>query len=606
MRRAVAGLPICFLIALAVSPARADKQYCTPEAYLPSQIEASLKVCDAMIADKRHPLRDYVQAYENRGDLYMRKGQFDVAMQNYDQAVAVLAKASKITKSIFEPATPTSVDDISAYYVFYQRGLAWLQRGQNQRAADDFSKALQYRDDAQGLWRRAYAYQNAGQLDQAVRDLDKAVSMSADNSLYIMARGLALNKKGDFDRAIADFDKVISLQPKDGAAFNGRGMAWLAKGDVAKALSDLNQAVTIDDRTAAFHDNRGLALVKKGDVPAAIADFNDAIDLMRGDTKPELADYYVHRGDALGSKGDWLKALEDYQSALTLNPSMSKAKTGRDAARLALTTTPRQPDAAAPAAPQVAAATAAVPDKPKPVALNERRIALVIGNSAYRNVPPLANPVRDATSIADALRRAGFQTVTLQTDLPKEKLVDALHNFAQLADSADWALVYYAGHGIEMGGANYLIPVDAKLSTDRDVGFETVPLDQVLSAVEGAKRLKLVLLDACRDNPFASQMRRTIATASRSIGRGLASIEPESGTLVVYAAKHGETALDGDGGNSPFATAFMKNIQTPGLEVRRMFDFVRDDVLDMTNRRQQPFSYGSVSGRQEFFFVAGK
>jgi tetratricopeptide (TPR) repeat protein len=606
MRRAVAGLPICFLIALAVSPARADKQYCTPEAYLPSQIEASLKVCDAMIADKRHPLRDYVQAYENRGDLYMRKGQFDVAMQNYDQAVAVLAKASKITKSIFEPATPTSVDDISAYYVFYQRGLAWLQRGQNQRAADDFSKALQYRDDAQGLWRRAYAYLYAGQLDQAVRDLDKAVSMSADNSLYIMARGLALNKKGDFDRAIADFDKVISLQPKDGAAFNGRGMAWLAKGDVAKALSDLNQAVTIDDRTAAFHDNRGLALVKKGDVPAAIADFNDAIDLMRGDTKPELADYYVHRGDALGSKGDWLKALEDYQSALTLNPSMSKAQTGRDAARLALTTTPRQPDAAAPAAPQVAAATAAVPDKPKPVALNERRIALVIGNSAYRNVPPLANPVRDATSIADALRRAGFRTVTLQTDLPKEKLVDALHNFAQLADSADWALVYYAGHGIEMGGANYLIPVDAKLSTDRDVGFETVPLDQVLSAVEGAKRLKLVLLDACRDNPFASQMRRTMATASRSIGRGLASIEPESGTLVVYAAKHGETALDGDGGNSPFATAFMKNIQTPGLEVRRMFDFVRDDVLDMTNRRQQPFSYGSVSGRQEFFFVAGK
>jgi tetratricopeptide (TPR) repeat protein len=594
------------LIALAVSPARADKQYCTPEAYLPSQIEASLKVCDAMIADKRHPLRDYVQAYENRGDLYMRKGQFDVAMQNYDRAVAVLAKASKITKSIFEPATPTSVDDISAYYVFYQRGLAWLQRGQNQRAADDFSKALQYRDDAQGLWRRAYAYQNAGQLDQAVRDLDKAVSMSADNTLYIMARGLALNKKGDFDRAIADFDKVISLQPKDGAAFNGRGMAWLAKGDVAKALSDLNQAVTIDDRTAAFHDNRGLALVKKGDVPAAIADFNDAIDLMRGDTKPELADYYVHRGDALGSKGDWLKALEDYQSALTLNPSMSKAQTGRDAARLALTTTPRQPDAAAPAAPQVAAATAAVPDKPKPVALNERRIALVIGNSAYRNVPPLANPVRDATSIADALRRSGFRTVTLQTDLPKEKLVDALHNFAQLADSADWALVYYAGHGIEMGGANYLIPVDAKLSTDRDVGFETVPLDQVLSAVEGAKRLKLVLLDACRDNPFASQMRRTMATASRSIGRGLASIEPESGTLVVYAAKHGETALDGDGGNSPFATAFMKNIQTPGLEVRRMFDFVRDDVLDMTNRRQQPFSYGSVSGRQEFFFVAGK
>jgi tetratricopeptide (TPR) repeat protein len=595
------------MIALAASPALAEKQYCTPEAYLPDQIEASMKVCDALIADKRHPLRDHIQAYQNRGDLYMRKGQFDLAMQNYDQAVALLGKASKITKSIFEPSTPTSVDDISAYYVYYQRGLAWQRQGQYQRAADDYTRALQRRDDNQGYWRRAQVNLANGQVDQAIRDYDKAVSMLPDNGMYIGERGLALNKKGDFDRAIADFDKVISLQPKDSAAFNGRGMAWLAKGDIAKALSDLNQAVALDDRTAAFHDNRGVALIKKGDVAAAIADFDKAIDMMRGDKKPELADYYVHRGDALGGKGDWLKALEDYQSALTLNPSMTKAIAGRDAARLALTTASRQPDAAAPAAAQVATATAAaVPDKPKPVVINERRIALVIGNSAYRNVPPLPNPVRDATAIADALRRTGFQTVTLQTDLPREKLVDALRNFAQLADSADWALVYYAGHGIEMGGANYLIPVDAKLSTDRDVGFETVPLDQVLSAVEGAKRLKLVLLDACRDNPFASQMRRTMATASRSIGRGLASIEPESGTLVVYAAKHGETALDGDGANSPFATAFMKNIQTPGLEVRRMFDFVRDDVLDMTGRRQQPFSYGSVSGRQEFFFVAGK
>jgi tetratricopeptide (TPR) repeat protein len=426
--------------------------------------------------------------------------------------------------------------------------------------------------------------------------------------MFIAERGLALNKKGDFDRAIVDFDKAISLQANDSAALNGRGVAWLGKGDLTRALSDFDKAIALPGYSAVYRDNRGMALIKKGDVTAAIADFDKAIELARSDSdkKLELADYYVHRGDTFGGRGDWLKALEDYQSALTLNPSMSKAQAGRDAARLALTSAPRQSDATAAAAPQVAAAAAAVPNNPKPIVINERRIALIIGNSAYRNVPPLANPVRDATSIADALRRTGFQTVTLQTDLPKEKLVDALRNFAQLADNADWALVYYAGHGIEMGGANYLIPVDAKLSTDRDVGFETVPLDQVLSAVEGAKRLKLVLLDACRDNPFASQMRRTMATASRSIGRGLASVEPESGTLVVYAAKHGETALDGDGANSPFATAFMKNIQTPGLEVRRMFDFVRDDVLDMTHRRQQPFSYGSVSGRQEFFFVAGK
>jgi tetratricopeptide (TPR) repeat protein len=591
----------------AAPAARAEMQYCTPEAYLPAQIEASMKVCDALIADKRHLLRDYVQAYENRGDLYMRKGQVDVAMQNYNQAAALLAKATKLTESMFDKATPTSVDKISAASVFYQRGMAWHQQGQNQRAVEDYTKALQYRDDAQAFWRRAEAYQVLGQTDQAIRDLDRAVSLGGENGNFVAERGLAYNKKGDFDRAIADFDKKLSLQPQDSRAWNGRGVAYLAKDNIDRALADFDKAVAISDSTAEFRDNRGQALARKGDVAGAIAEFGKAIDWARNQNKPELADYYVHRAEAQGRQGDWLKALEDDQSALTINPYHAKAQAGRDAARLALTTISRQSVASDPPAPQPAVAAAApAPQRPQAPAAAERRVALVIGNSAYKNVPLLPNPVRDAAAVAEALRRTGFQTVMLQTDMAKEKLVESLRDFAQLADAADWAVVYYAGHGIEMGGSNYLIPVDARLATDRDVGFEAVPLDHVLSAVDGARKLRVVLLDACRDNPFANQMRRTLSTAGRGIGRGLASIEPESGTLVVYAAKHGETALDGDGVNSPFATAFVKNIQTPGLEVRRMFDFVRDDVMDMTKRRQQPFSYGSISGRQEFFFVAAK
>jgi len=235
-------------------------------------------------------------------------------------------------------------------------------------------------------------------------------------------------------------------------------------------------------------------------------------------------------------------------------------------------------------------------------ALTGDRIALVIGNSAYKNVPALTNPARDADTIASALRSAGFQTVQLRNDLTREKLTDALHGFAAEADKADWAVVYFAGHGLEVNGTNYLIPVDARLAIDRDVEFEAVPLDRVMSAVGGAKRLRLVLLDACRDNPFVNQMRRSVAT--RSIGRGLTNVEPEAGTLVVYAAKHGQVALDGDGGNSPFVTALTKRMQTPGLEVRRLFDHVRDDVLEMTNRAQQPFSYGSLPGSEDYYFRA--
>ena len=218
----------------------------------------------------------------------------------------------------------------------------------------------------------------------------------------------------------------------------------------------------------------------------------------------------------------------------------------------------------------------------------------------------MANPERDAKLVADTLKRTGFQSVTLLTNLKKDALIGALRSFAAQAETADWAVIYYAGHGMEVGGTNYLIPIDARIAADRDIGFEAVPMEQVLNAADRAKKLRLVILDACRDNPFKAKMKRTLTVASRSVAAGLAAVEPEAGTLVVFAARDGQQALDGDGKNSPFAQAFVKNLQTPGLEVRRLFDYVRDDVLDITKRQQQPFSYGSISGRQDFYFVAAK
>jgi Caspase domain len=232
------------------------------------------------------------------------------------------------------------------------------------------------------------------------------------------------------------------------------------------------------------------------------------------------------------------------------------------------------------------------------------RIALVIGNSRYENVPALSNAVNDAATIAEVLKQTGFEHVTFLKDLNRDSMTSVLRRFALEAEKADWAVVYYAGHGMEVGGINYLIPIDARLATDRDISFEAIALDQVLNAAERSSKLRLVILDACRDNPFKSQMKRTIAVATRSVGRGLARVEPDPGTLVVYSAKDGEQALDGAGSHSPFATALAKNLVVPGLEVRRLFDVVRDDVLDTTHRQQQPFSYGSISGRQDYYFIA--
>jgi uncharacterized caspase-like protein len=310
------------------------------------------------------------------------------------------------------------------------------------------------------------------------------------------------------------------------------------------------------------------------------------------DTKGDITklDYVVYRFDARGGYAEVSGSA--VQTAAAPAPSAASVAAAPAAA----------PPAAAPApAPQIALAPPAAS-----AATADRRVALVIGNSTYRRVGKLPNPQRDASLVATAFRNVGFESVTLHTDLGREAIQQALRDFARVAESADWAVVYYAGHGIEVAGMNYLVPTDATLVTDRDVELEAVRLDQVLNAAERAKKLRLIILDACRDNPFAGQMKRTLSVASRSVSRGLAQVEPEAGTMVVYAAKHGETALDGDSANSPFATAFVKNLQTPGLEVRLLFDSVRDDVLEATGKRQQPFSYGSISARQRFYFLAEK
>lgn len=224
-----------------------------------------------------------------------------------------------------------------------------------------------------------------------------------------------------------------------------------------------------------------------------------------------------------------------------------------------------------------------------------KRVALVIANSAYQHAPSLTNPVNDGTVMARTLKEAGFDVVDSRHDLSALDTRRVLREFADATRDADIAVVYYAGHGIEVEGSNYLIPVDAKLERDTDVYDEALSLDRVLVAVEPAKQLRLVILDACRDNPFGKTMKRTIA--ARGIGRGLAQVEPtSSNTLIAYSAKAGFTAQDGDGANSPFTVALSKHLTTPGLDVRRAFGFVRDDVLKSTGNKQEPFVYGSLGG----------
>jgi uncharacterized caspase-like protein/uncharacterized protein YraI len=233
----------------------------------------------------------------------------------------------------------------------------------------------------------------------------------------------------------------------------------------------------------------------------------------------------------------------------------------------------------------------------------ETRVALVIGNSAYQNTTPLANPVNDARAIAAKLTAIGFD-VALHEDLDGQAFRVALGEFSEKALNADLALVFYAGHGIEMNGQNYLIPVDAKMRSEATAQFEAVPLEQVLGAVREAGKLGLVMLDACRNNPFAASMQRSNGT--RSVARGLApiSVEGESGILISFAAEAGKTADDGDAQHSPYTSALLGVLDQPGLEVGRMFRAVRAKVKETTSGVQVPIEQAQLPD-QDIYLVAG-
>jgi hypothetical protein len=225
----------------------------------------------------------------------------------------------------------------------------------------------------------------------------------------------------------------------------------------------------------------------------------------------------------------------------------------------------------------------------------QHRVALVVGNSDYQNAPSLPNPARDAAAMAKLFKDAGFDTVVLRTNLGNADFKRAILTFEEAAIDSDIAIVFYAGHGIEIGGTNYLIPVDAKFTADDDVPDQAILLDRLIIPVTDAKRLGLVILDASRDNPFVNTMKRTMT--SQPDVQGLTKVQPAtSHTLVAYAAKAGSAADDGAGEHSPFTTALLANLTVPGLDIRLAFGRIRNQVLKMTDNRQEPFVYGMLGG----------
>jgi tetratricopeptide (TPR) repeat protein len=618
-------------------------------------------------------------SYSNRCVAWMVEGDFNRAIADCGEAIrlnpknpftfghrcSAWARKREFDRAIADCNEAIRLDPKLAY-AYQSRCTSWTEKGEYDRAIADCDEAIRLDPKLATAYNgRGHIWLLKGDFDRAMADYNEAIRLNPELAATYGARGAAWDQKGDFDRALADLNENIRLQPNDSGAFTIRAQVWRDKGDFDRAMADIDEAIRLQlDEFLKPYGFRGQIWRLKGDLDRALADHDEDVRLFdpRRATIFQNAGAYVARGDTLRYMGNFSRALADYDEALRRAPDFISALTGRgltyekmgDLARAhvefekalasqssyrafqakdALETARAHLAALAsgaplpviPAAPSKAASATSIPTPeaavpvvaPGSIAPHSRRVALVIGNSGYRNVPELLNPKRDADVVAESLKAIGFETVTVVDDATHEALVDALRRFADEAEKADWALVYYAGHGIQVGGVNYLIPVEAKLEVDRDVQFETVPLEQVLAAVEQAKKLKLIVLDACRNDPFASQMRRTAApevmargtgtagatVATRAIGRGLGPVEVAGATLVVYSAKDGQTALDGEGANSPFAVAFVQRIATPGVEINKVFRLVRDDVMEATAGRQEPYTYGSLPGREDFFFV---
>ena len=228
-----------------------------------------------------------------------------------------------------------------------------------------------------------------------------------------------------------------------------------------------------------------------------------------------------------------------------------------------------------------------------------KRVALVAGNAAYRHATPLRNPKNDAVALSAVLRRLGFQVI-VGLDLTRAQLEAKAREFALASRGAKVALFFYAGHGLQVNGRNYLAPVDAKLADEADLIFETVRLDDILAQMERERRTNLVLLDACRDNPLARNLARSMGTRSTSVGAGLARVESGIGTLIAFATQPGNVALDGQGKHSPFADALLRHIETPNLDVALLMRRVREEVMANTGDRQVPWSNSSLTGSFAF------
>jgi tetratricopeptide (TPR) repeat protein len=434
---------------------------------------------------------------------------------------------------------------------------------------------------------RARAHYNRDEFDDAIEDASQAISLNSNFTNAYINRGNAWFGKEEFEKAADDYAEAVRTNPKNPDAHFNFGLAHHRLKNYEKAIASIDKAISFDAKNADYYKTRGNAKYNIDRYEESIADYDKAISL-----NPKYGYAYYDRGLSYEQLLNFNKALENFRKAADLIPS-SDSWQGEAEKRMSLMQDKLS-----------GAQTAQNDTKEEKVETGEgasaqtllssanasRRIALVIGNGAYRNAGELANPRNDADAMARMLSGIGFDVVS-GMDLDKRQMDQKVREFIDKVDSYDIALVFYAGHGISVGGKSYLLPVDAMLDKASALEFEAVEADKLYAYMSADNRTSVVLLDACRNNPFSRSFSRSLgATRAALVGQGLAAPNVEGGGILIgFATAPGDVAADGDGKNSPFTEALLKHMPQPGLEIEQVMKEVKAEVFQKTNGKQRPW-----------------
>jgi tetratricopeptide (TPR) repeat protein len=487
--------------------------------------------------------------------------------------------------------------------VYFWRAVGWNKKGDYTKVIADTTEAIRLNPKAVGLYNlRGSAYYDKGEYDIAISDFNDALRLGGPHATLFHNRGNALRNKRDYARALADYNEAVRLDPKSAFSYQNRADVKFALGDLDGALIDLNEAIRIAPSLASTYVNRGEFWRAKGEHDRAIADTNEAIRLLRISAPANVMtppgsvwiSAHVNRGLTFEAKGDYERARQDYKSVLdgVAPDAASKANQATAKVRLEL----------------LSKAVAPPPTMRAGVSDGGRRVALVIGNGAYAHVTPLLNPSSDARAIAKNLRQLGFE-VSEGIDLDTTAMKKTADEFLLKAAQAQTALLYYAGHGVQVDGRNYLVPVDVKLQPGTNPSETMTDMETILAGLDDQIRTNILIFDACRNNPMAQQTASAGSSRAIKVVAGLAAPSAPAtgktrgaGTLIAFATAPGQIALDGEGANSPFSAALTRHIGTPGLEVQQMLTRVRSEVVASTKGQQVPWSNSSLLG--EVFLAA--